>query len=334
MAFLPLLFAHGMLARLARGAGAETDRERLPPERPRAARWTRIAACCLGLGAILGAPRTARAAEPFFFIQLSDPQFGFMAANANFEQETVNFEFAVATVNRLRPAFVVITGDLVHKTGDEAQMAEYRRIVRKVDSSIPVYDVAGNHDVGNEPTTESIQAYNDRFGPDHYAFRNRGLVGIVLNSSLIFAPAGAPARFAEQERWLESELEKTRQEGARHVVVFQHHSLFLKSAGEPDTYSNLPLARRAHYMGLFGKYGVKYVFCGHYHRNAVARDGQLEVVTTGPIGKPLGPVDERRSGLRVVIVRDDRIDHEFYDFSRIPNQITLEAPPAKAARPR
>ena len=36
----------------------------------------------------------ARAAEPFFFIQLSDPQFGMFTDNTNFTQETVNFEFA------------------------------------------------------------------------------------------------------------------------------------------------------------------------------------------------------------------------------------------------
>ena len=43
--------------------------------------------------------------------------------NRDFVQDAANFEFAVATVNRLRPEFVVITGDLVHKPGDRAQIA-------------------------------------------------------------------------------------------------------------------------------------------------------------------------------------------------------------------
>ena len=43
----------------------------------------------------------AEAAEPFFFIQLSDPQFGMCAANADVQQETANFEFAIATANRI-----------------------------------------------------------------------------------------------------------------------------------------------------------------------------------------------------------------------------------------
>src|SRR5881394_1427075 len=75
------------------------------------------------------AASAARAAEPFFFIQLSDPQFGMFTGNKDSVQETANFEFAVANVNRLHPAFVVITGDLVNKPGDADQIAEFRRIV-------------------------------------------------------------------------------------------------------------------------------------------------------------------------------------------------------------
>ena len=122
------------------------------------------------------------AAEPFFFIQLTDPQFGMFTDNTNFVQETANFEFAVATVNRLRPAFVVITGDLVNKAGDAEQIAEYRRIVGKIDRSIPVYDVAGNHDVENIPTPASLTTYTNIFGRDYYTFRHQDFVGVVLNS--------------------------------------------------------------------------------------------------------------------------------------------------------
>ena len=68
----------------------------------------------------------APAAESFFFLQFSDPQFGMFTADKDFPQETANFELAIATVNRWRPAFLVITGDLVNNAGDSAQVAEYR----------------------------------------------------------------------------------------------------------------------------------------------------------------------------------------------------------------
>ena len=285
----------------------------------------------LGLAALLCLSSfAARAAEPFFFIQLSDPQFGMFTGNKDFSQETANFEFAVATVNRLRPAFVIITGDLVNKPGDTAQIAEYKRIVGKINSSIPVYDVVGNHDIENVPTPASIAAYTNLFGPDRYTFRQRNLTGIVLNSMLLHSPQHTTNEAAAQENWLRVELERARTDGAQHIVVFQHHPWFLKSADETNQYFNIPLGPRATHLALFRKYGVKHVFCGHYHRNSVARDGGLEAVTSGPVGQPHGG---DVSGLRVVIVRDDKIEHRYYHFGEIPNRIDLNPPKAKAAKP-
>ena len=45
--------------------------------------------------------------KPFFFIQMSDPQFGFLDANESIEKETILYERAVADINRLNPDFVV-----------------------------------------------------------------------------------------------------------------------------------------------------------------------------------------------------------------------------------
>jgi len=183
-------------------------------------------------------------ALPWFFLQFSDPQFGAFTGNGEFSQETVNFEFVVATANRLRPAFVVVTGDLVNKPGDAAQIAEYRRIAAGLDPAIPLYNVAGNHDVENVPTPDSIAAYRALFGPDYYSFRQGSLVGIVLDSSLIHSPQEAEELAGAHERWLKAELAGARTGDARHIVVFTHHSFFLRQPDEPDEYFNIPRARR------------------------------------------------------------------------------------------
>jgi 3',5'-cyclic AMP phosphodiesterase CpdA len=256
---------------------------------------------------------------PFFFVQLTDPQFGMFAANTGFAQETANLEFAVASVKRLRPAFVVVTGDLVNRTGDEAQTAEYLRVMRKLDPAIKAFSVPGNHDVGNEPTPGSIADYTRRIGPDHFSFRHGGFTGIVVNSCLLFAPQKAPAAAAEQDKWLSTEFASAKRDGARHIVVFQHHPLFVKDPDEPDQFENLPLERRGPLLALFREAGVRYVFAGHYHQNAVARAGNLEVVTTGPIGMPLRGA---RSGLLVAIVSDAGIEHRYYDLGELPNRVT------------
>src|SRR6266566_3916877 len=90
------------------------------------------------------------------FLQMSDPQFGMYSENKDFAQETVNFEFAIATANRLRPNFVVICGDLINQAGNAAQIAEFHRIAARLDPSIKLYNVPGNHDVENQPTPATL----------------------------------------------------------------------------------------------------------------------------------------------------------------------------------
>ena len=67
---------------------------------------------------------------------------------------------------------------------------------------------------------------------------------------------------------------------------------------------------------------MKFSFAGHYHANQIARDGDFEMVTTGAIGQPLR---KDGSGLRIVIVRGDRIEHRYYEMGRMPNKIDLAA---------
>ncbi len=273
-----------------------------------------------------GWPARLFSAEPFFFIQLSDPQMGMFSGDQDVAQDAANFEFVVKAVNRLKPAFVVVTGDLVNKPGDVGQIATYHRIVRQIDPSIPVYNVAGNHDVQNVPTPASLSDYGKNFGADHFVFSHQGFVGIVLNSTVIHSPNQVSGQLLAQEAWLRAELARARAAQARPIVVFQHHPWFIADAVEPDQYFNIPLARRATYLAIFREYGVRYLFCGHYHRNAEGRDGELVNITTGPVGKPLGGA---KSGMRVAIVRDEIIDHRFYELGDLPVKIDLRPVPAK-----
>ncbi len=58
--------------------------------------------------------------------------------NKSFEKENVHFTKAIQDANRLQPAFVVITGDLVNSAFDPAQIAEFKRISRQIDANIPL----------------------------------------------------------------------------------------------------------------------------------------------------------------------------------------------------
>ena len=269
----------------------------------------------LGLADLPAAP-----AAPFFFIQLTDPQFGMTTSDEGFAQETANLEFAVATANRLRPAFVMVTGDLVNKTGDAAQIAEYQRILGRLDPAIPRLHRSGQPRRRQRADAGIALGLHEALRPDRFSFTVGGFVGIAINSCLIHTPKNVKAEAEQQDQWLRAELAKARREGARHIVVFQHHPLFVSHAAEAGGYENIPPDARARLLKLFAEVGVRHVFAGHYHQNALARDGDLQVVTTGPIGMPLRGA---KSGMRIAIVTDAGIEHRYYELGELPSRVAL-----------
>ena len=274
--------------------------------------------CLFSFVLLLTGCASQKRTDSFFFLQMADTQFGFFNENRDFSKETVNFEKAIAQANRLRPAFVVVCGDLVNKAGDAAQTAEYKRIAATLDPSIRLYNVPGNHDVGNIPTPASLAAYRRNFGPDYYSFEAGNVVGIVLNSSLLRNPDSARVEAAEQDHWLRQALARARRSPEKLVLIFQHHSYFLEDAMEKEQYFNFPLERRREYLQLFKANGVAAVLAGHYHRNAAGRDGALEMITTGPVGRPLGPDP---SGFRIITVKGRTLTHTYYSLDSVPDTI-------------
>lgn len=268
--------------------------------------------------ALLLAPGLCAGQKGLTFLQMSDPQFGMYTANRDFAQETANFEFAIATANRLHPAFVVICGDLVNEAGNAAQIAEFQRIAHKLEHGIGLYTVAGNHDVGNEPTPESLAVFRSHFGKDYYAFTYPGFEGIVLDSSLIQHPDRAPEDAARQEHWLREQLAGARQANVARVVVFQHIPFFVHDPEEADNYFNIPKVVRAKYLNLLRDAGVRYVFAGHLHYAASGEFGPLQMISAGPVGKPLGT---GASGMRVVRIGASGAEQQWFDFGHLPTTI-------------
>jgi serine/threonine-protein phosphatase CPPED1 len=254
--------------------------------------------------------------KPFFFVQLADPQL-------EHAMDTANFEYAVAEINHLRPAFVVICGDLVENAGNVREIYEYFRIVSKIDPDIPVYNVPGNHDVENTPTKSLLEQYRFRFGEDYYSFRSGPLYGIVLNSTLIKDHTNVPMDFEAQENWLTRELAKAQSSGARHIVIFQHHPYFVAHASEDDAYWNIPREQRSVYLKMLRNAGVRYVFGGHLHRDVKVRDDGVEMLVAGAVSWPLGGAS---TGVGIAIVRDGEIEWRFYPFGKLPISIDPEKP--------
>ena len=256
--------------------------------------------------------------DSFTFIQMTDTQFGMFTENKSFEKETDHFTKAITAANRLKPAFVVVTGDLINRAFDTAQIAEYYRVSSKLNSKIKLYNVPGNHDVGNDPQPTNIDTYHNNFGKDYYSFNYHSMLGIVLNSLYLKSPQLVAKQAKEQEAWLIKTLAEAKNKNYQHIVVFMHHSLFLNDANEPDQYFNIPTNTRKKYIDLLEAAGVKYVFAGHYHRNAFGKSGNLNMVTTGPVGKALG---KDSSGFRMITVKGNELTHQYFSLDSIPKKV-------------
>lgn len=255
--------------------------------------------------------------RPFYFFVIADVQMGMAAHNRDLSFESENLEKFVEVANRLHPAFVVNCGDIVNRAGDAEQIQSYRSVLAKLDPGIRVYNVPGNHDLGSPPTPASLKAYRRAFGKEHYLFRYQDFVGIVVNVSLIKSPELAPREAEEQSEWLTRTLAKVSARPDKQTVVFQHFPWFVHRADEADEYFNLPLTQRAETLRRLEHAGVRHIFAGHLHQNAVGTEGLVQMHTVGPLGKPLG---KAVSGFGVV-----RVDGRDLQFTWYP----LSDPPAR-----
>lgn len=258
---------------------------------------------------------------PFFFLQLSDPQFGFMDNNKSISAETEAMNKAVTAINQLKPPFVVITGDFVNNSKSKEQIAAYKSMIAQIDSSVKVYMIPGNHDIG-KVSRASIDNYKKNYGETHFSFRYGDCAFIGIDSNII--KEEDKEREEVQFKWLEQELQKTKD--ARFKFVFTHCSVFLKRMDEPVNYSNFSLPMREKYVRLFQKYGVNAIFAGHLHNNAYGKVGNMEMITIGPVGKVLGTGYQ---GMNLVKVYPDRFISEFIGLNQFPKEVVMSDPATK-----
>jgi len=267
------------------------------------------------------------------FVQMADPQFGMYSSVSKFSdadkaerrQRGINIEYtgpvleglaketslfteAIETANKINPDFVVICGDMVHNSDSDEQFQELIRISRLLNEDIKLYWVAGNHDVGDKPTRAGLAQYKEQFGEYNYSFQEENCYFIVLNSSICYDPGSVPDEWEILISFLEKELQTAASIQQRHKIIFMHHPLYLNDPNEDDNYFVIPSARRAKIIDLITEYDVSAVFTGHLHRNNYKKIGNTELVSTGPVGFPLG---EDPSGIRHVRVDDNSLTHEY-----------------------
>eukprot|EP00747_Dinoflagellata_sp_TGD_P168254 gnl/TRDRNA2_/TRDRNA2_194200_c0_seq1.p1 gnl/TRDRNA2_/TRDRNA2_194200_c0~~gnl/TRDRNA2_/TRDRNA2_194200_c0_seq1.p1 ORF type:complete len:389 (-),score=80.93 gnl/TRDRNA2_/TRDRNA2_194200_c0_seq1:15-1181(-) len=296
---------------------------------------------------------------PFSFVQLADPQIGMFHGNASWEEELDMIRLAVQHVNRLKPRFVLISGDLQNAfpigpgsdfEAGRRQVADLKEVLREVDDAIPLVVLPGNHDIGQKPTPKEVDDYITHWGDDYFAFWVGGVYFVVINSQYYMDGSETQDRRAEQDRWLEAELQAVAEKSARHVVVLSHVPPFVGEPGEKQGWANWELEPRERILRMAGAANARLWLSGHYHGNVVATSKEgVEVVISsscgsvinwverpelvgtserpnfgkdGHVGNPPLLVDAKHSGLRIVQFLENGHRHRWFSMADVPQ--TLE----------
>jgi len=191
--------------------------------------------------------------DDYYFIQITDlhlPDHRFSSEDGAPEQHTEIDDFleVIADINIINPEFVLLTGDVVNEGELEDYMnwRSFSRAQRALSElEVPVFVVAGNHDLGGwsgtpppdgtsrrnwwrffgwswladppEGVQTRTQDYSFDYGPVHFV----GLEAYINYDGWNWSTYGSESFTDEQMRWLRDDL--ARADGSLSQVLFFHY---------------------------------------------------------------------------------------------------------------
>lgn len=180
-------------------------------------------------------------------------------------------------INKIKPAFVVNTGDVIYGSRDRQRFQDQYRDYLETTKSLleaKVYLTLGNHEIlGYKPNQEFFEK---ELGGLYYSFDWAGSHFIVLNTEII----GEESRITgKQLEWLKQDLYTSR--SARHKFIFLHRPLYPVDGHKGKCLDSNP-KERDELHSLFVRSRVTAVFAGHEHLfHHEIRNGVHYIITGG-----------------------------------------------------
>jgi len=256
-------------------------------------------------------------AKQFTFVQITDIHLDAL------EEHRIFFEDAIREINKINPAFVIATGDLVYgaESATISQAKEWYNIysdsIKNLD--VPVFNMVGNHDVvgisykkdmSNEPEYNK-EMYQDYFGPTYYSFDWGSYHCIVLDPNEFLEGSQFYKIPDYQVEWLRKDL--SYRQGEPWLVFFHEPTMSWEN--------------RAEVLNLLNQHSTK-MFSGHWHMDILLDSQGIPEQVTGALcgewwrgdcsdGKPCG--------YRIVQVEGNNI-FSFYKEIGKDRQINMIAP--------
>jgi hypothetical protein len=235
----------------------------------------------LGLAQNAPASLDAGVKAPYSFVAYGDIRF--METSNTKDSDPVRRKILVQKIADEKPAFLLITGDLVANGGVASQWSVFDKETSPLrDAGLKFYPALGNHDLrGDLPV--ALDNYFHRF-PDlqrsrYYSVRADNVMVLTLDSSLD-QPGGA------EMQWFDKQIESL-PDGIQFVFVQLHHPPLTRSSDSFMGGGHSPRAPEQE-MGQFlesraAKSKAKFiVVAGHVHNyERYERNGVMYIVTGG-----------------------------------------------------
>jgi len=208
--------------------------------------------------------------KPFTFVVMGDSQ----ALSGRYSPPPVFYEIT-ADIAKLKPAFILHTGDFVQGWGDmkklKRQYWEFVKVMNR--TGVPYYLALGNHN-GGSPEAHAL--FEGLWHKTYYSFDHCNSHFLILDST----PGGEAHRISDEEfAWLKKDLEAANGK-YDHIFAAAHDPLYPVGIHTGTSLDKYP-ERRDKLAALFRKYGVVY-FAGHEHLfDHSVFNGVTQVITGG-----------------------------------------------------
>lgn len=158
----------------------------------------------------------------------------------------------LAQMEAAKPDYIILTGDLVNQ-GDAQDHQKMAELLRKVNETVPVRVICGNHDLAMVTREEFVSLYHE-FGYDQaysrdpaslsYAELTEAGVLLILLDTNSERPGGSEGTLsASTLEWLKTLGNQARESGWL-TLTFSHHNLLDHTVTTPTISSIRPMRRR------------------------------------------------------------------------------------------
>jgi len=214
------------------------------------------------------------------FIVFADPQTLDAQDMERFRKETIPDLKQTIKDKDLKNVFGVSNGDIVFDNLD--LYPDYQDRVKE--SSIPFFQVLGNHDVDKKAKTDetSINVFENYFGPAYYSFNRGNIHYVVLDDIFWF---GGYMGYLNQKMldWLKNDLAFV--EKGKTVVIFSHIPPYTTQAlrnRDKKENDRLRIVNKELLYDLLNDY-KSYLICGHTHESQYLQDNGIDVHVCGAV---------------------------------------------------